>query len=135
MNRRTHPGGDRFYALRTFRRDGSAVVTPIWLAPAHDRWYAYTPRRSWKVGRIRRSPRIEVAVSDFHGQPLGSWCTGRARILPSGETRLATQALTSKYGNQFRFFRVIIVLSSFRQHGGRAVGLEITLDQDPSKRR
>lgn len=87
------PRGDQFYALTTFRRDGSAVSTPIWLAPAGGRWYGYTPARSGKVRRIARNENIEVASSDFHGEPRGDWRTGRARILPRSQLSTAKRAL------------------------------------------
>lgn len=128
---RDDPRGDRFFALRTFRRDGSAASTPIWLAPSAGRWYAYTSGRSWKVGRIRRDARVQVAVSDFAGEPQGPWRTGRARILPPAELGTAKQAMTAKYRNQFRLFTIATLLGSLRKHGGRAVGLEITLDDEP----
>lgn len=127
---RDDPHGDSFFALRTFRRDGTARSTPIWLAPADGRWYGYTAGRSWKVKRIRHDDRVEVAVSNFRGDPLGEWRTGRARILPRKDLRTATRAMTAKYGNQFRLFRVIGLIGAPRKHGGRSVGLEITLDDD-----
>ena len=125
---RDEPRGDRFFAFTTFRRDGSPVTTPLWLAPDGDRWYAYTPERSWKVRRLRRDPRVEVAPSDFPGTPHGPWRSGRARILPAAELRTAKRAMTRKYGNQFRFFTLVILLGRPRRLGGRAVGLEIVLD-------
>lgn len=127
---RSDPHGDSFFALRTFRRDGSARSTPIWLAPADGRWYGYTAGRSWKVRRIRRDDRVEVAPATFHGDPTGPWRSGHARILPRAELRRATAAMTAKYGMQFRFFRLVSLLGAPRKHGGRAVGLEITLDED-----
>lgn len=132
MSRRADPTGDRFFALRTFRRDGSAVATPIWLAPDRGRWYAYTPSRSWKVARIRRNSRVEVAASDSDGRPLGPFRPGRARIVPRREMHHATRVLAAKYGNRFRLFRLLILLVALRQHGGRGVGLEITLDGHPT---
>ena len=128
---RSDPRGDNFFALRTFRRDGSARSTPIWLAPAGGRWYGYTASRSWKVKRIRRDDRVEVASSTFRGDPIGPWRIGRARVLPREELGTALRALTAKYGNQFRLFRVISLVGAPRKHGGRAVGLEITLDDEP----
>ncbi len=133
MSRRADPAGDRFYALRTFRRDGSVAATPIWLAQSGERWYGYTPNRSRKITRIRRDPRVEVAASDFEGRPLGPWRPGRARTLHRSELHLATQSLTAKYGNRFRLFQFVTLLGAFRKHGGRAVGLEITVDKFPSK--
>ncbi|WP_132476613.1 PPOX class F420-dependent oxidoreductase [Rhodococcus sp. SMB37] len=129
---RDDPGGDQFFALRTFRRDGSARTTPVWLASAGGRWYGYTPARSWKVERIRRNPRVEIASSTFDGTPTGPWRSGSARVLPAHELRNAKRAMTAKYGNKFRVFVITTLFGSPRKHGGRAVGLEISLDAGPS---
>src|SRR5699024_5104921 len=117
--------------LQTLRRDGSTRSTPIWLAPAGERWYAYTPGRSWKVRRIRRDRRVWVAAATFHGDPRGPWQPGHARILPRSQLRRAQRAMTAKYGNQFRLFRLIMIINAGRRYGGPPVGLEITLDADP----
>jgi len=127
---RSDPTGDQFFALRTFRADGSAVTTPVWLAPAGGHWYCYTPGRSWKVRRIRARPQVEVARSDFHGIPSGPFTTGRARVLTGKELRIARRALAKKYGMKFRVFTVIMLLTRFRRSMGPAVGLQITLTAD-----
>ncbi|ASR35708.1 hypothetical protein BAY61_12625 [Prauserella marina] len=124
---RDDPDGDQFFALRTFRADGSAASTPVWLAPREGRWYGYTPGRSWKVARIRRDPRVEVAPSTFEGVPTGPWRSGSARVLRAPESRTAKRAMTGKYGNKFRVFVLTTLLGSLRRRGGRAVGLEISL--------
>nr|WP_179425507.1 PPOX class F420-dependent oxidoreductase [Spelaeicoccus albus] len=128
---RTDPHKDRFFALRTFRRNGSAKSTPIWLAPANGRWYAVTPSRSWKVRRIHHNDHVEIAAATFHGEPLGRWHAGRARVLPRAELRPAARAMTAKYDNQFRLFHLMLLIGASRKHGGPAVGLEITLDTEP----
>lgn len=119
---------DEYYALRTFRRDGTAVSTPIWLAPMDNRLYGYTPGRSWKVRRIIRNAMVEVAPSTFHGTPSGPWQTGRAQLLVGVEVRAAKRALTAKYGHRFRWFTIVTLIGRPRRRGGRPVGLEITLD-------
>lgn len=126
MGQRDDPDGDRFFAVTTFRRDGTPVSVPIWLAGAEDRWYAYTPGKSWKVRRLRRDDRVKVARSDFHGEPRGEWHTGRGRVLPSAELREVRRVMTAKYGNRFRLFQLVTFIASPRN--GRAVGLELTLD-------
>lgn len=128
MPRREAPAGE-YYALRTFRADGTGVTTPVWLAPHDGRLYGYTPDRSWKVRRIRRDPRVRVAPSDFHGTPLGPWRPGTARVLPPAELRLARRAMTAKYGLRFRWFTVVLLLGRARRYGGAAVGIEITWDE------
>lgn len=128
MAGRNDPQGDQFFALRTFRKDGRPVSLPIWLAPGGDHWYGYTPGRSWKVKRIRRDPRIEVAPSTYDGEPRGDWRSGRARVVEDAELRPARRAMTAKYGYKFRFFELVLFLGRPRKRGGRAVGLEITFD-------
>lgn len=127
MRFRHDTSGEEFYALTTFRRDGSAVSTPIWLAPAEDRWYAFTPSRSGKVTRLRRDPRVQVAPSDFRGESAREPTEGTARVLPDTQLRTATRALTAKYGWKFRFFRLVSWLGRGRRRGGPPVGLEIVL--------
>lgn len=127
---RTDAHGDQFYALTTFRRDGTPVSTPMWLAPAHGRYYAYTPGRSWKVRRLRHTSAVQIAPSDFHGTPRGPWRQGQARILPPDRLRIARRAMRRTYGFKFLFFVVVMLVSRPRKLGGRAVGLEITLDAD-----
>ncbi|MBF6348403.1 PPOX class F420-dependent oxidoreductase [Nocardia flavorosea] len=130
------PDGDRFFALRTYRTDGSPVSTPIWLAPAGGRWYGYTPGRSWKVRRIRAHPRVDVARCTFDGTPTSPWRPGTARILPADQVRTAKRALTAKYGTGFRVFVLTTLIGRFRPHGGQAVGLEIDVpDGLPKLRR
>jgi uncharacterized protein len=126
MGQRDDPTGDRFFALHTFRRDGTAVRTPIWLAGNGNRWYAYTPGRSWKVRRLRRDGRVEVARSDYHGEPRGAWHAGTARVVAGGDLRVIRRELTAKYGNRFRLFRLVTRIASPRN--GSPVGLVIDLD-------
>lgn len=127
---RSNPGRDQFYALATFRRDGTPVSTPIWLAPDGEHLYGYTPGRTGKVRRLGRDPRVQVAPSDFHGTAQGHWCDGRALVLTGRSVRTARRAMRRKYGLKFLFFVVIMVVTAPRKRGGAAVGLQITLDND-----
>ncbi|WP_446665175.1 PPOX class F420-dependent oxidoreductase [Flexivirga sp. B27] len=123
------PRGDQFYALKTFRKNGEPVATPIWLAPAGGRWYAYTPARTGKASRIEHTARVEVAPSDFHGAPRGEWVPGRALVLRGAQASTARRVLRAKYGIKFRFFELVMLLGRRRRHGGPGVGLQIVLDE------
>jgi PPOX class probable F420-dependent enzyme len=61
------------YALLvTFRKDGTAVPTPVWFALLDDRHLVVsTEERTAKVRRIRRDPRARVFPCDPRGKPLG----------------------------------------------------------------
>lgn len=125
MAYRDDPNGDQFFALKTYRQDGTPVVTPIWLASVGELWYAYTPGRSWKVRRIRRNPRVEIAPSSYEGAPRGEWRGGRARIVSGPELRTVKRVMTAKYGRRFRLFVLVLWIGRLR-HFGAAVGLEIS---------
>lgn len=80
---------DRKYALLvTFRRDGTAVPTPVWFALLDDRRFVTrTEERTAKVRRIRRDPRARVIPCDPRGKPLGLGVDGTARLLETKEER------------------------------------------------
>ena len=55
--------------LESYRRDGTAVRTPLWFVDLNGEMAFYTMAASGKVKRLRRNPRVRVAP-----------CTGRARV-------------------------------------------------------
>ena len=50
-----------YILLTTFTKDGRPKPTVIWAAPDGDRLVAITQEKSWKVKRIRNTPRVTVA--------------------------------------------------------------------------
>jgi uncharacterized protein len=93
-------------AVVTFRKDGTPVPTPVWFALLDDRrLVTCTERRTAKVRRIRRDPRVRVFPSDPRGKPLGSGVDGSARIVEAvSECRPAVDALDRKYGRTRRIY-------------------------------
>jgi PPOX class probable F420-dependent enzyme len=92
-----------YVSLRSFKRDGSPVDTPVWAAPLDGRLVVFTLRDSWKVKRIRRNPRVALARCSMRGAVAGPWHAGTCRIVgdPAEEAR-AYAALDAKYGWQMR---------------------------------
>ena len=127
---RRDPDGNQFFALRTYRANGTAVTTPVWLADSGGHWYCYTPGRSWKVRRIRANEQVQVARSDFHGEPYGPFTPGTARVLPRTRLGEVRRVLARKYGLKFRLLTVFMLLARSRKAMGPAVGLQITLETD-----
>ena len=96
-------GNSAYIALRTFRKSGVAVDTPVWVAADGGRLYVYTGGTSGKAKRIRNSGAVAVCVSDMRGNPKGEWVPAQARVLdtpPDVERGLAL--LKRKYGIQYR---------------------------------
>jgi PPOX class probable F420-dependent enzyme len=111
----------KYFNLRSFKKDGQPVDTPVWFAPVDGKWFVWTNGTSYKVKRIRRNPRVEVACCGMRGQLLGEWQPAKCRAVES-EPELMTRAydaLKRKYG---LMMRIGVLFSKHR------LLLEVTLD-------
>jgi uncharacterized protein len=89
--------------LRTRKRDGGWVGTPVNLAIAGGRAYFGTPSDSWKVRRLRNFDEVEVAPSTPRGRPTGPLLAARARLLRGDEARAAERVLVRRHPIVHRF--------------------------------
>ena len=60
-----------YILLTTFTKDGRPKPTAIWAAPDGDGLVVITQEKSWKVKRIRNTPRVTIAPCDRSGNPKG----------------------------------------------------------------
>jgi uncharacterized protein len=67
--------------LRTRRRNGSWVDTPVNVAVEGDRAFFRTFERSGKAKRIRNFPDVSVAPCTLRGRPTGPFVAARATLL------------------------------------------------------
>ncbi|GAA2652563.1 PPOX class F420-dependent oxidoreductase [Paractinoplanes durhamensis] len=91
-------GSEKYVLLTTFRRDGRAVSTPIWVMPDGDGLGFWTVRDSGKVKRIRNSGRVTVAPCDMRGNNVGEAVEATARLGDATDMRRVTKTLARKYG-------------------------------------
>jgi PPOX class probable F420-dependent enzyme len=92
------PLSDQWAVLLTsFRRDGTPVGTPVSLAVDGDRAYVRSPGNAWKVKRIQRNPRVELAPCTARGRVTGPGIPAQARVLDGDEARQAARALRRKH--------------------------------------
>ena len=113
-----------FVSLTTFRRDGTPVATPVWIARDGDALVVYTLEDSGKVKRLRRDPRVELRPCNRRGVvPSGTVpVSGVAEVVPRSAQHV--DALGRKYGLQHRIATVFERLTPGR---GERVILRITL--------
>ncbi|MCC7452249.1 MAG: PPOX class F420-dependent oxidoreductase [Anaerolineae bacterium] len=96
--------GQPFMALTTYRKNGQAVVTPVWFVEENGKLYVMTMATAGKAKRIRNTSTVLVAPCTRSGAMLGEAVPGSARILPAHEAERADKALSRKYGMMKRMF-------------------------------
>lgn len=100
-------GDPRYISLRTFRKTGVAVDTPVWAVASGGKLYVWTSGSSGKAKRIRNSGLVEVCACDMRGRPKSEWLPAQARISSTDEELAAGEALIArKYGWQYKLSRL-----------------------------
>ena len=112
----------RYLLLTTFTKDGRPKPTPIWAAPDGDRLLVITEADSWKVKRIRNTPRVTLAVCDMRGNPKSDAIDATAAILDKSETETVYAAIGQRYGIVGKVFNLF---SKLRGGVQRNIGLEL----------
>jgi uncharacterized protein len=97
----------KYLSLATYKKDGTAVPTPLWFAQEGSVFYVYTLAKAWKLKRIRNNPRARIAPCDVRGKIKGEWVDAEARILDQSEAAKVHRLLDKKYGWQKMIGNVI----------------------------
>jgi PPOX class probable F420-dependent enzyme len=119
----------KYLSLRSFKKNGQPVDTPVWFAVvAPERFVVFTDGTSYKVKRIRRNPKVEIARCDMRGKLLGSWQPATCRALEKSQeperVAEAYDALNQKYGFLMRIGTLLATISG---RAKRRLILEIAL--------
>lgn len=112
----------QYVSLTTFTKDGRPKPTPIWIAADGDRALVITGKDSWKVKRIRNTPRVTLAPCDRRGKVTGEPVEAVATVLDDAHIETVYGAIGKRYGllgQVFNFF------SKLRGGAKRNVGLEL----------
>jgi uncharacterized protein len=118
---------EKVVVLTTFRKNGTPVPTPVWLAGFDGELVLWSERKAGKIKRIRNSGRVELQASDFRGQKThGAKVTGNARLLSDEDSERARGTIARKYGI---VGRVTMFFSKLRGGSTRTVGVAITLEE------
>ena len=88
----------KYVLLTTFTKDGRPKPVPVWIARDGDRALVITEKNSWKVKRIRNTPRVTVAVCDRRGNPKSEPVEAVAAILDEAALRRTYDGIARRYG-------------------------------------
>jgi hypothetical protein len=83
--------------LTTYKRDGTAVGTPVNLAVVGDRAYFRSYSKAWKTKRLGRDPRVEVAPCTARGTLRGPALGATARLLTGDDEANARRTLARRH--------------------------------------
>ena len=114
-----------YILLTTFTKDGRPKPTPVWAASDQehgDRLLVITQEQSWKVKRIRHTPRVTLALCDMRGNAKSEAIEGTASILDKSHNGAVYDALVKRYGLVARVFNFFSKLRGGMQNN---VGLEL----------
>lgn len=87
----------KYISLKTFRKSGIGVATPVWFGEDDGKLYVMTRSDMGKIKRVRNNPKITVAPCTIRGKVTGAEFPATARILPSEEHAHARQTINRKY--------------------------------------
>jgi PPOX class probable F420-dependent enzyme len=112
----------KYILLTTFTKDGKPKPTAIWAAPDGDRLLVMTEEDSWKVKRIRNTPRVTLAICDPRGKPKSDSIEAVARVLDKSEAMAVQRAVNKRYGILGWGFGVYMKLRGLDK---KSVGVEV----------
>lgn len=108
----------RYALLRSYRKDGTPVDTPIWFAMTGDA-LVFRTKRGPKTGRLRSHPQVELRPCDARGTVTQTAVfTGRASILAEDEAQSANRLLHQRYGWQWNIVPLLRLPGVTNVHAG-----------------
>jgi uncharacterized protein len=93
---------EEFVSITTFKRDGTPVSTPVWVAGENGNLLVISEADTWKVKRIRRDGHVRIAPCGARGAVKGPAVDAEATIEP--DTAGVEKLLSRKYGWKYRAY-------------------------------
>jgi PPOX class probable F420-dependent enzyme len=92
-------GRSRYISLTTYRKDGTAVATPVWHVRNGAELFIVSDADAWKVKRIRNNSQVVVTVCGMRGSiaPGAPTAAGTARLLDEADTQAGRALIARKY--------------------------------------
>jgi uncharacterized protein len=94
----------RFVSLTTYKKNGDAVATPMWVGRDGDHLFVWTPADSVKIKRVRNDPRVTLVPCGRFGKPNNDAepvaDTAEVITQPATVRRLA-EVIRHKYGLEY----------------------------------
>lgn len=127
----THPiANEKFVSLTTYRKNGEAKPTPVWIADLGDGTVGFTTASSsWKVKRLANDPKVSLSPSDQKGkvEPGAITVTGTA-VASQADFDRVWPIIVAKYGIMARGIKIFgSFMKLIRRGSGTDTAVIITL--------
>lgn len=113
----------RYALLRSFRRDGTAVDTPVWFA-MDGTGLLFRTKVGPKTKRLATRRHVELAACDYRGRvrPGATTVAGHATVLSGADAERANRVLQRRYGWQWNIVPLINVPGVTNVHRDLYIG-------------
>ncbi len=98
--------GQRFLNLETYRKNGTAVQTPVGFVEDGATLLVRTQISAWKVKRMRANPKVRIVPSTGRGEARGDWQEARAQELSVADSDRARALFLRRYGLIWWFLEI-----------------------------
>lgn len=101
---------EKYLAFTTYKRDGTAVTTPVWAVPIDGGKVGFwTSSGSGKAKRLNNSPKAAAQPSDARGKPRAgtTQVSGTAVLVHGDELEGIRQKVVAKYGLMTKVTKVL----------------------------
>jgi uncharacterized protein len=109
---------EKYLALTTYRKNGNAVTTPVWIVPLDGNTMGFwTSSASGKAKRLAHTAKVTLQPCDARGRvkPDTSVTTGTATLVTGAELATIGMKVKAKYG----FMTKLTKLFNFIGHIGK----------------
>jgi hypothetical protein len=118
-------GTSQYILLTTYKKDGSAVPTPVWVSSSGTKLFVLTDANAGKIKRIRNRGHVVIAPCDARGGSQGTSVDASARLVDDPAELTKIDALhKAKYGLAYRAMGLFTKV--FRRGSGN-IGIELTI--------
>jgi PPOX class probable F420-dependent enzyme len=114
----------KYLLVTSYRKNGTAVATPVWVVRDGDALGVWTAADSWKVKRIRARADVLVGPCDLRGNPTGDQVPATAEICDATATARYRELIARKYGV---IGRLTLLGSRLRRGQEGTVGIRVML--------
>jgi len=114
----------KYISLKTFRKNGEGVSSPVWFVEENLKFYVCTQETTFKARRIKNNSQVQIASSNASGKTDSEYLDAEARFITTDEIKPVYTLFRKKY----RMFRL---WSYFRNRGKKEGEKQIYLEITP----